>query len=293
MFVSHSPLVLSQNITPPSSLPDGPLTPPPTEVKPPQRVIAIFEAIQAGRHVKQGSPTKLRLTPGEYDEIERQLTRDEALSGFVKDKIRYDYNGENHHLVIRMPTGVHEFFIDGVEDEIRSQLKVIRNGSGKKACFARKVRPARSTEIFFPVENAPSSRKSRYEPDASFWHDDARYPGVIIEVAYSQDKKLLDRRAENYLLDSDASVRVVVGLDIEYGGKGTRRASLSVWRVRIFPTQDGDEMRVVKEVADEVCYSCLSLSASYRANPYRHFTTALCNILIGKISSTSRRIFER
>ena len=84
-----------------------------------------------------------------------------------------------------MPTGIHELFIDSVEDTIRSQLKVIRNGSDKAALFAQKVRPARSTEIYFPVEDAPPSTKSKHEPDASFWHDDAQYPGVIIEVAYS------------------------------------------------------------------------------------------------------------
>ena len=115
-----------------------------------------------------------------------------------------------------MPTGIHELFLDGVEDAIRSQLKAIRSGSGTEACFALKVRPARSTEICFPVENAPSNTKSKYEPDASFEYDDARYPGVIIEVAYSQKKKRLDRLAEGHLVDSDASVRVIVGLDIEY-----------------------------------------------------------------------------
>lgn len=152
-----------------------------------------------------------------------------------------------------MPTGVHELFIDGVEDAIRSQLKVIRNGSGPEARFARKVRPARSTEIEFPAEEAPSGRKSRYEPDASFWHDDAEYPGVVIEVAYSQKRKRLYRLAESYLLDSDASVQVVVGLDVEYGTRGSRKATLSVWRTQVI----GDELQVVEEVADEVrCIRC-------------------------------------
>lgn len=115
-----------------------------------------------------------------------------------------------------MPTGLHELFLNGVEDAIRSYLKAIRSEPGRAACFALKVRPVRSTEIYFPVENAPSNTKSKYESDASFWHDDARYPGVIIEIPYSQKKKRLDRLAEDYLMDSDASVRVVVGLHIEY-----------------------------------------------------------------------------
>ncbi|KEF50867.1 uncharacterized protein A1O9_13079 [Exophiala aquamarina CBS 119918] len=150
-----------------------------------------------------------------------------------------------------MPTGVHELFIDGVEDAIRSQLKLIRRGSDRAGRFAQKVRPARSTEICFPVDDAPSSTRTKYEPDASFWHDDAQYPGVIIEVAYSQKRKRLDWLAQSYLLDSDASVQVVVGLDIEYGKKGSRRATLSVWRTHVVHTADGDELRVVQEIADE------------------------------------------
>lgn len=152
-----------------------------------------------------------------------------------------------------MPTGVHELFIDGVEDAIRSQLKAIRDGSDKAALFAQKVRPARSTKIYLPVDDAPPNTKSKHEPDASFWHDDAQFPGVIIEVAYSQKRKRLGRLAEEYLLDSDASVQVVVGLDIEYGKKGSRKATLSVWRTQVFHTADEDELRVVQEITDKVC----------------------------------------
>jgi len=154
-----------------------------------------------------------------------------------------------------MPKAVHELFIARVEDAIFSQLKSIREGSGNAAAFARKVHPARSTEIHFLIENDPSIKKSKHEPDASFWHEDAQYPGVIIEVAYSQKKKRLGKLAEDYLLDSDASVQVVVGLDIEYGRKESRDATLLVWRTSVFHTAHGDELRVVKEVADEVCYS--------------------------------------
>jgi hypothetical protein len=72
-----------------------------------------------------------------------------------------------------MPTGVHELFIDGVEDAIRSQLKLIRNGSDRAALFAQKVRPAHSTEVYFQVNDALPGTTSKHEPDASFWHKDA------------------------------------------------------------------------------------------------------------------------
>jgi hypothetical protein len=42
------------------------------------------------------------------------------------------------------------------------------------------------------------------------YHLRAQYPGIVIEVAYSQKKKRLRRLAEDYLLDSDVIVQVVV-----------------------------------------------------------------------------------
>jgi hypothetical protein len=112
-----------------------------------------------------------------------------------------------------MPTRVYELFIDSVEDAIRNQLKMIRGGSDRAALFAQKVRPARLTEIYFSVDGSALSTKSKHEPDASFWHDDAQYPSVIIEVAYSQKSERLSRLAGDYLLDSDAIVQAVMGLD--------------------------------------------------------------------------------
>ena len=98
---------------------------------------------------------------------------------------RYDYDGRKHRLIIRTLTGVHELFINSVEDAIRSQLKIIRSGLGRAALFARKVRPARLTEIYFLLNDVPPNTKSKYKPDVLFWHDNTQYPRVIIEVVYS------------------------------------------------------------------------------------------------------------
>lgn len=65
-----------------------------------------------------------------------------------------------------MPTEVRELFIDGVEDEIWSQLKAIRSKSDRKARFTQKVQPAQSIETLFAA--SALSRESKYEPDASF-----------------------------------------------------------------------------------------------------------------------------
>ncbi|KAF2268619.1 hypothetical protein CC78DRAFT_609331 [Lojkania enalia] len=79
----------------------------------------------------------------------------------------------------------------------------------------------------------------------------ARYPGVIIEVAYSQKRKNLERLAEDYLLDSNASVQVVIGLDIKHSRKGSRKATLLVWRTHVVCSADGNKLRVAQSVVHE------------------------------------------
>ena len=127
-----------------------------------------------------------------------------------------------------MPTGVYKLFINGIKDTIQSQLKVICSRSNRAAFFAQKVWPAQSTEISFPVDSTLSSTKSKYKPDASFWHNDAQYLEIIIEVAYLQKRKRLGWLADDYLLDSNANIWVIVGLDIKYSKKGLCKATLLV-----------------------------------------------------------------
>jgi hypothetical protein len=86
------PLNEHKHITPPLSFAETPLTPPQTDEKAftqATRIIALFNDIKAGRHIRQQPWTEFQLKRGEYDEIEHRLSRDESLYGYVKDKIRY------------------------------------------------------------------------------------------------------------------------------------------------------------------------------------------------------------
>ncbi|KAF2472781.1 uncharacterized protein BDR25DRAFT_333100 [Lindgomyces ingoldianus] len=241
--MSDLQIMEQQDVSPPLSFREPPLTPPSTNKKPAaeaqHRVIALFNRIQAGRYTEGNNWIEYWLATGEFDQIQSNLQQDDALLKYAEASIRYDYDETKRRLVVRMPTGVHEFFVDKVEDNIRTQLKVISKGPGRTAQFAKNLRPARSTEIRF------TGSKSRYHPDISFGRKGAKFPGVIFEIAYSQLR--LDRLAESYIVDSNANIRVVVGLDIAYG-KESRKATLSVWRPQI----SNKTLVVVAEATDEV-----------------------------------------
>ncbi|CAG8250476.1 unnamed protein product [Penicillium salamii] len=64
------------------------------------------------------------------------------------------------------------------------------------------------------------------------------YPGVIVEICYSQKSKRISHLVNDYILNTDGSVNVVIALDIDY--KGSKRATMIVWRPE-YTTIDGVE----------------------------------------------------
>ena len=265
-----------QHATPPLRFLNAPLTPPATIEKTPaailptafpqaRQVLALFRELKAGHPEARREPwKKFQLAPGEWNEIRRLLRNDtdKSLRAFVKDKIRYDYDGYRNQLVFRMPSQLHERFITDVKKDIDRQLSVLGkskssgDGDGEAvALFARQIRNCGSPNIPFPAVSE-SHKKSTHSPDGTYYHDNAKWPGVILEVSYSQKRKDLAKLADRYILDSDANVKVVVGLDIEYDVKkkaGSGEAVFSVWRPHIGPNEDGDpELSAAQVITDQV-----------------------------------------
>ncbi|PVH97609.1 hypothetical protein DM02DRAFT_567701 [Periconia macrospinosa] len=246
MSTTHKSVDSDEEITPPSSVTTT-LTPPPSDEKKflqVQCVISLFKRIYDG-HYELGPWTEFQLAQGDFDEIQRRLRKDEDLAAFVEHKRRYDYFHGSQCLVIRMPSTLHEHFSRRVERALIEQIDSIGKGDGEAASFARKVEAGGCERLFFPDG-------SIHEPDASYGHEDTDYPGVIIEVSYSQKRKALSRLAYDYIIGSKTGIRVVIGLDIEYGPKRSPQATLSMWRHRRHQTADGAEHRVDQTIVDQL-----------------------------------------
>lgn len=150
-----------------------------------------------------------------------------------------------------MPGQLHESLGEDIKQEILHQLNTIAQSGSPSAIFARDIRSRGSADIIFQ-----DVEYSKHSPDASFQHPKAQYPGVILEVSHSQKKRDLSKLAYEYILGSDADIRVVVGIDVEY--KGSKKATISVWRPHIGPNELGEqELSVVHTVADQAYSSHL------------------------------------
>lgn len=73
-----------------------------------------------------------------------------------------------------------------------------------------------------------------FQPDIQLVHDGAHFPGLIIEIAYSQNGKDLARHAKSYLLGSQGNVHQVIAIEIESPNNDSPKSLLegrvTVWK---------------------------------------------------------------
>ncbi|PTU21997.1 hypothetical protein P175DRAFT_0492608 [Aspergillus ochraceoroseus IBT 24754] len=77
---------------------------------------------------------------------------------------------------------------------------------------------------------------------------DAAYPGVVVEISYSQNGKDLKKLAWDYIVHSNGDIKVVVGIDINYGGM--QDSTLSMWRPS-YVHEEGEDMDLL-EIQQEI-----------------------------------------
>jgi hypothetical protein len=156
---------------------------------------------------------------------------------------------------------LHERFISQVVEDIVAQLNKVGLETRERGRFARDIGHVGSSRISLLSSSSKPPTPSRREPDASFRHIDAEYPGVVIEVSYSQKRDDLPRLADDYLLGSDGSTRVLIGLDVEY--RGSRKATVSIWRPQYTLNGEQEEFRAVQTVQEEVYDNIQVISTLY------------------------------
>lgn len=222
---------MANNKTPPGSVFLRPLTPPLTAERPlskgAQNVVNRFRLHREGYRPNPWWERPLK--PKDYHQVLDSLDVDERLQKYVDDKVRYDYDPCHSLLTIRMPSPLHDTFCAKIVDEISRQIRHYRQSGGLVSSFAEEVEHFSTSRILIP-EDATNGKQtySRREPDASFGHRQAHYPGVVVEVCYSQKSQRIGCIADDYILNTDGSINAVIAFDIDY--EGSKRATVTVWR---------------------------------------------------------------
>ena len=146
---------------------------------------------------------------------------------------RYDYDPCRSRLTIRMPSPLHDTFCARIVDGISRQIRQYQQNGGPAANFAKEVEHFATSRILIPEDTTDGKQTySRREPDASFGHRRVHYPGVIVEVCYSQKSRRVAHIADEYILNTSGSVNAVVAFDVQEF-RATAIVEAEVWS----PTQ--------------------------------------------------------
>jgi hypothetical protein len=138
-----------------------------------------------------------------------------------------------------MPSPTHDFFLVSLADEIANKLREISQRNDEAGLFAAQIRGGGSSWILLR-EWAPDYTLER-QPDGQFQHRQAVYPGVVFEVAYSQDGTCLGDLAYDYIQLSNGHIKVVIGINLGYRGEPS---TVSLWRSVSMVQESEAERRV-------------------------------------------------
>lgn len=164
---------------------------------------------------------------------------------------RFDFDLKTTLLVVRQPCPAHDIFSAQLAGEVNDWLKGMASCGGSSGGFASKIISGGSSRIILKETDLEKpSGPVRRQPDAQFQHQDAAYPGLVIEISYSHDGKDLHALARDYILHSNGDIKTVVGIDINQ----RRESTVSVWRPE-YSCQEGDSVEyldVRQDIANKV-----------------------------------------
>jgi hypothetical protein len=158
-----------------------------------------------------------------------------------------------------MPSVFHEFVAAGINTDITDWFKDVREGrvcsDERTIATVKQMSATLATTVKFSAEDNGDKK----DPDLSFEidHPSCEFPGLVVEVAWSQRKLDLPRLAKRYVEATNGNIRTVVGLNLNdiyrsrrNEGAGPGFATFSVWQAEL----DGisGKARVIKAVEDRV-----------------------------------------
>lgn len=137
---------------------------------------------------------------------------------------------------------IHELTVWAMSDLIRSQLAAIAENPSNENTkrLIHDIRPALSSHVKL------SDPKTFREPDQQFFIKGSYYPGVVIEIAYSESFEQLQHKAYDFTVRSGGEVQLVIGLE----RAREKSFKISTWQPEFYQFKNKDAVRM-KTVVDQ------------------------------------------
>ncbi|KAI9710498.1 MAG: hypothetical protein M1820_002634 [Bogoriella megaspora] len=170
---------------------------------------------------------KRRLNEFEYQQLLDSIAKSSELQYFFDKRFRREYSHEDHVLVIRILSTLHEVLGDGIQRKIFSWLDSQSSGSNEVADVAKEIEGSGARHLFLRILGKTDEK----QPDRSFTYKDCGYPGLVIEISVSQLATDVKKKARAYIQGTEGQIRTVINIDSNstYPKKGGS-ATFSIWR---------------------------------------------------------------
>jgi hypothetical protein len=143
-----------------------------------------------------------------------------------------------------MPSPTHDTFTASLSGAITHELLRLSRENSRVQNFASQIKSNASSRILLSYEDVQDDgetilRHLRRQPDGQFGHKKAAFPGIVIEVSYSQDGKELSKLAKQYIHYTDGNIKAVICIDINYGNT---QSTVSLWKPTFTLEGDGSDI---------------------------------------------------
>ncbi|KAI1798548.1 hypothetical protein F4811DRAFT_198162 [Daldinia bambusicola] len=184
--------------------------------------------------------------------VDKLKTEDEDVKRYFEHGLCYDYPyriGRIDHIVFRMNSKLHEHVSRKIHRRLANWIDELKKGNANPdGILSKAYYETGSARICF--KRTPHGKS----PDESIQFEGCEYPGLLIEISWSQKVKELPKRAKEFITKTKGGVRTVISIDVndtyeKRRKKMTGEAKLSVWRANW--TSD-NKLRVDTSVNGEV-----------------------------------------
>lgn len=133
---------------------------------------------------------------------------------------------------------MHNEFIEGLNSIFNNQLPDRRTGAYE---FVSGINGS-SRELLASSMTVATGRKvvAREMLVMRFWHEDAGFPALMIEINLSQDPRGLDKAVQKHILEFGGNTGNVMGFNLRYEGDKDKESTVSLWRPK-FVERSGNE----------------------------------------------------
>ncbi|KAI1345654.1 hypothetical protein F5Y01DRAFT_323007 [Xylaria sp. FL0043] len=191
-----------------------------------ENVKRLIRAYDRGHRLNGRDLATRTLYLNEYRQLLDEIRNDAELYDYTADN-RDKNNKRKKQLAVRMPTSFHEYLAERINRAVIVQQELVLTGKaecGTGECLGPYCKDSHTKDIaqklqlqgHHTIKSSAEAESDKKDPDLSYKFDYPRskFPGLVVEVGWSQKSSDLHKKCKWYIEKSRGEIRTVIGVDL-------------------------------------------------------------------------------